>query len=205
VTSRRRSRSVRWWLGIPAMALIAAVPPGQDLLAPDDYVLPHTRFEVQTAVVYPLSTYTVHPADIADSTVDQLLDTFEAEEGPDGTVLTLPDRVLFDFGSSDLRATAVDRLERLLVLLEETGDEPIAVHGHTDNIGDDELNQALSEARAEAVADYLAEAGIDRDRITTAGFGDREPVEPNQADDGSDDPEGRRMNRRVEVVVQLER
>lgn len=172
---------------------------------PEDVTFPRTVFEVETVYtfVYPRTQVTIHQADPADSDREELLETFDAEDGPDGTVLTVPDRVLFDFGSADLRNTADDRLERLLRLLEDT-DGPIQVHGHTDNLGGDDINVPLSQDRADAVADHLIDNGIDAERITTEGFADTEPVEPNQHDDGSDNPEGRQANRRVEVLVELD-
>lgn len=192
-------------VALSALLLLAAVPPGSELQAPDDYDVPRSTFEVTKAVTYPLSTYTVFSAEIGRSTTDELLEAFDAEEADEGTVLRMPERVLFDFGSSELRDTADDRLQRLLVLLKDTGDAPILVHGHTDNVGSREFNQRLSEERAQAVADYLTATGVTADRITTEGFADTQPVEPNEAPDGSDNPEGRQANRRVEVIVELDR
>lgn len=191
-------------VAVAALLLVGAGAPGEELPAPDDYDVPLSTFEVEKVVTYPLSTYTVFAAEVGQSSREQLLEAFDAEEGEDGTVLTMPDRVLFDFDSAELRDTAADRLQRLLVLLEDSGDAPIAVHGHTDDVGSREYNQTLSEDRADAVADYLVDAGVDADRITTEGFADTQPVEPNQAEDGSDNPEGRQANRRVEVVVELD-
>jgi outer membrane protein OmpA-like peptidoglycan-associated protein len=114
----------------------------------------------------------------------------------------MSDRALFDFGSSDLRPTSEDRLERLLRLLEDV-DGTVRVVGHTDDVGGDSINQPLSEARAEAVAEHLAANGIDANRIETEGRAASEPVEPNQHLDGSDNPEGRQANRRVEVIVEF--
>lgn len=177
----------------------------EDLEVPDDVTIPRTevQFETVQTFVYPRTQVTIHQADPQDSDRDELLETFDAEQGPDGTVLTMPDRVLFDFGESDLRPTAEDRLTRLLRLLEDT-EGTIRVEGHTDDIGGDDINQPLSEDRAEAVADHLTDNGVDADRIETDGLADREPVEPNQHDDGSDYPEGRQANRRVEVIVELD-
>ena len=65
--------------------------------------------------------------------------------------------------------------------------------GHTDNVGTDAYNQKLSEKRAQAVVDYLVEKGIDLNRIPAKGFGESHPVT------GNDTPEGRQLNRRVEI------
>lgn len=77
----------------------------------------------------------------------------------------------------------------------------VTVRGHTDSRGNDRENLRVSQARAAAVADYLVAKGIDRDRITTLGVGETRPVAPNAHPDGSDNPEGRARNRRVEIIV----
>ena len=74
----------------------------------------------------------------------------------------------------------------------------IEVHGHTDNQGSAEFNQALSEARAKAVADYLVGQGISPTRLMWKGYGAAVPV------DSNDTPEGRQRNRRVEYSVVAE-
>jgi outer membrane protein OmpA-like peptidoglycan-associated protein len=193
-------------LAIGALAIVGAPALAEDELAPPEGVtIPRTQvsFETVRTFVYPRTQVTIHQDDPQDSDRQELLETFDAEDGPDGTVLTMPDRVLFDFGSAELRTTAEDRLERLLRLL-EGAQGAIVVHGHTDDVGDAEANLRLSEDRADAVARHLVEAGIDADRITTEGHGEEDPVEPNTHDDGSDDPEGRQANRRVEIVVELD-
>ncbi len=70
----------------------------------------------------------------------------------------------------------------------------IRIAGHTDNVGNPRRNQRLSEARAEAVKAYLVAHGIDESRIEAVGFGDTQPVAPNDTD------EGRAQNRRIEAV-----
>jgi len=70
------------------------------------------------------------------------------------------------------------------------------IEGHTDAIGSQDYNQKLSEDRAQSVSDYLLKAGIRSDRILAVrGFGKLKPVTTN------DTPEGRQMNRRVEIVI----
>ena len=69
------------------------------------------------------------------------------------------------------------------------------VEGHTDSVGGDEYNQALSERRAAAVRDYLVQQGIAAESIASRGFGKTQPVASN------DTPEGRQQNRRVELVL----
>ncbi|MFC0204412.1 OmpA family protein [Novosphingobium soli] len=78
----------------------------------------------------------------------------------------------------------------------------ITIWGHSDSRGTDSQNLAASRRRAEAVRDYLEGKGIDEARITVIPLGEARPLAPNRKLDGSDDPEGRRKNRRVEIRVE---
>lgn len=115
--------------------------------------------------------------------------------------VTLPGDVLFDFDKSDIRADARPVLDQLAEILLVMPDEPVAITGHTDAKGSDDYNQSLSEARAASVRDWLADLGVDTDRMSSDGAGEAQPVVPNQKADGSDDPEGRQKNRRVEFLI----
>ncbi|MDR6116069.1 MULTISPECIES: OmpA family protein [unclassified Sphingomonas] len=79
----------------------------------------------------------------------------------------------------------------------------ITIWGHSDSHGSDASNLIASRRRAEAVRDYLVEKGTAADRITVIAMGEANPVAPNRKPDGSDDPEGRDRNRRVEIKVDL--
>lgn len=118
-----------------------------------------------------------------------------------GVVVTLPD-VVFEFGSSTLTRGAKRKVRSLAeVLLEQARGRTIAVEGHTDSIGAELYNQGLSEKRAESVAAALRYEGVPTALLTTAGFGSRFPIADNEKTDGSDNPQGRTRNRRVEVVI----
>lgn len=80
---------------------------------------------------------------------------------------------------------------------------PITLRGHSDSRGSDGDNRVASRIRAEAVAAYLGEKGIAKDRITLVALGEARPIAPNAKEDGSDDPEGRAKNRRVDVHIAL--
>ena len=77
----------------------------------------------------------------------------------------------------------------------------IVLRGHSDSRGSDGDNRAASRVRAERVRDYLIEKGIVPERITLIGLGETRPVAPNAMPDGTDDPEGRAKNRRVDIDV----
>ena len=117
-----------------------------------------------------------------------------------GTVITLEDSVLFDFGSSDLRSEASTTLTNLATVLKDSKAPKVQVQGHTDSVSDDASNQTLSEQRAKAVTDALTSDGVTV-AIESVGYGETRPVAPNESSDGSDNPAGRRLNRRVEVFV----
>ena len=127
------------------------------------------------------------------------LQTFAPPGAPCGYVITLDDRVLFDFDKSDIRADAARTLDVLADALQDVDRRAMEVRGHTDSKGDDDYNQALSERRANAVRDALQTRGVSGD-IGARGFGESQPVAPN-ALDGQDNPAGRQLNRRVEVFV----
>jgi outer membrane protein OmpA-like peptidoglycan-associated protein len=118
----------------------------------------------------------------------------EVTQGPNGVQLRLPEKVLFDFDQSTLRADATPALKRAVVLLKRS-DKPVIVEGHTDNIGTHEYNQELSDARAKTVADALEERGVPPSRVTTKGFAYDRPVASN------DTAEGQAKNRRTEIVI----
>lgn len=113
----------------------------------------------------------------------------------DETVISLTSDVLFDFNKADLPPNAPDRIAELLTDVPEGA--AVFVGGHTDSMGDDSVNDPLSLARAEAVADVIAAARPDLD-LTVEGFGSREPVADNTVG-GEDNPQGRALNRRVEI------
>lgn len=117
-----------------------------------------------------------------------------------GTVITLEDSVLFDFGSSELRGEATSTLTNLAAVLKDSKAPKVQVQGHTDSVSDDAFNQKLSEQRAQAVSSALKSDGVTA-TIESVGYGETKPVAPNENPDGSDNPGGRRLNRRVEVFV----
>ncbi len=122
------------------------------------------------------------------------------EEAPEETSIALASDVLFDFDKADLTPAANERLDALADDLDALGPRKITVGGHTDDHGDDAYNQDLSVRRAEAVHAALDQR-LDRDfTFQVDGYGESKPVAPNQHDDGSDNPEGRALNRRVEIT-----
>jgi outer membrane protein OmpA-like peptidoglycan-associated protein len=126
----------------------------------------------------------------------------DAKETKRGVVVNLPD-VLFEFNSSRLTIDAQDKVSHIASVLKQRASERrISIEGHTDSIGSDSYNLALSEQRAQAVARELSADGVREKRLAARGFGEKYPVAPNTREDGSDNPSGRAKNRRVEVVIE---
>jgi outer membrane protein OmpA-like peptidoglycan-associated protein len=109
--------------------------------------------------------------------------------------------VLFDFDKATLRPQAEDSLSRAAGLVKERAGGAVRIEGHTDNKGNDAYNQRLSERRAEAVRQWFVRHGMGTLQFSVQGFGETRPVAPNTRPDGSDDPDGRQKNRRVEIVI----
>ena len=117
-----------------------------------------------------------------------------------GTLITLEDGVLFDFGKSDIRPDAAQTLTKLSEVLNNAKVPAAHIYGHTDSVSDEAFNQQLSEARANAVKNDLAKNGVTATMDAT-GYGESKPVAPNENADGSDNPAGRALNRRVEIFI----
>jgi outer membrane protein OmpA-like peptidoglycan-associated protein len=109
--------------------------------------------------------------------------------------------VLFDFNQSNIRAAAEPSLEKVAAAIQEYPKAEVSIEGHTDSKGSDGYNQNLSLKRAESVKLWLIARGVNGANLSTRGWGETKPVAPNQNADGSDNPEGRQQNRRVEIVV----
>lgn len=116
------------------------------------------------------------------------------------TTVTLTSDILFDFDSADVNDAAK------AAIVDALADVPdgarIGIGGHTDAIGGSADNERLSEARATSVAEIVLAARPDLD-ATVKGFGETEPVAANEQD-GEDNPAGRALNRRVEIIYAAE-
>ncbi len=107
----------------------------------------------------------------------------------------------YGFDTYRLSEEGMKELNRMIVLLNDNPNIKLVVSGHTDALGPDSYNQGLSEKRAQAAVDYLVNKGIDKSRLKAVGYGEKRPVAINKNPDGSDNPEGRKYNRRVEIEV----
>lgn len=118
----------------------------------------------------------------------------EVLTGESSTAFVTPGDLLFDTGSSALRPEALASIDAVAVqVLALAGTAAVTVEGHTDDVGADADNQALSERRA--AADRLVTGGVPRERLTVRGLGETAPASL------EDTAEGRQTNRRVVVGV----
>jgi outer membrane protein OmpA-like peptidoglycan-associated protein len=111
-----------------------------------------------------------------------------------GLIVSMSD-VLFDTGKYSLKSGAREKLAKVAGILIAYPTLNIAVGGYTDNVGGDDMNQTLSENRADSVRDYLVQQGVGTNSVSAKGFGNTLPVASN------DNSAGRQENRRVELVV----
>ena len=110
--------------------------------------------------------------------------------------------VLFDFDKATIKKEAEPSLQNLATILKANPGASVTIEGHTDAKGADAYNQTLSEQRAASVKQWLvANAQLTGANISTRGWGKTKPITHNAKPDGSDDPEGRAKNRRVQIVV----
>lgn len=133
----------------------------------------------------------------------EILSDLQTSQSAEGTVITLPEAVLFEFAQSRLKPEAPAQLDRIAEVLRNYDTAPVTIRGYTDSRGSEEANQDLARRRAESVKSYLTGGpAIDPGRMTAAGLGEQDPAAPNENPDGSDNPEGREQNRRVEIVLE---
>lgn len=123
------------------------------------------------------------------------VETVTDENNLQAIKVTFDDKILFATGKSNLSDASRDALKKFAASLAQSPETDVAIYGHTDNTGSREVNQRLSEERAQAVANYLIGQKIDPSRITTRGLAYDSPIADNSTE------EGRAQNRRVEILI----
>lgn len=180
----------------------APPPPAQVRLAPLPRSLVLLRGRVSSDVVGSQAAGGGTVSASQASSTEQQLRQLHATRNDQGVVITLPERVLFDFDKADLRPDAGPALAQIAKLLTGYPQARVSVRGYTDSVGSDSYNLDLSQRRAEAVRQALAaQPGAVAAHLEAVGQGKADPVAPNTNPDGSDNPDGRQQNRRVEVVI----
>jgi outer membrane protein OmpA-like peptidoglycan-associated protein len=125
--------------------------------------------------------------------MEQELSELQAKQTDRGMLLTLGD-VLFDTGKATLKPGAYETIDRLAEVLKEDPNRRVVIEGHTDSVGSEEMNMALSSERARAVQSALTQRGVAMSQISTEGRGESVPVASNET------AAGRQQNRRVEML-----
>ncbi len=112
--------------------------------------------------------------------------------------------VLFDFDKTAIKPAAASALKKVALIIKKKAKGPVTIIGHTDSKGTKEYNQDLSLRRAESTKAWLLDKGGAQATYQVEGRGESEPVAANTKPDGSDNPEGRAKNRRVDIIVHVE-
>jgi outer membrane protein OmpA-like peptidoglycan-associated protein len=136
-----------------------------------------------------------HQMDQQAKELSQNIKGATVERVGEGIEVTFASGLLFAFDSDSIQAAAGTNLRELASSLQKYPDSQLLIVGHTDNVGDDSYNQALSQRRSNSAATYLAAQGVARTRLAATGKGESEPVATNDTD------AGRQKNRRVEVAI----
>jgi outer membrane protein OmpA-like peptidoglycan-associated protein len=135
-----------------------------------------------------LSASTVNPKEKLPTAAGKSFDKIEK-----GKAIVL-NNVYFEQSSFIMQKESYPELDKVVSMLKTNPQTKIEIGGHTDNIGDNRLNLALSENRAKVILNYLVSKGIDEDRLLYKGYGGSKPVAPNDTEDN------KKKNRRVEIV-----
>jgi len=133
-------------------------------------------------------------AQLRGQLLSQLNSILQTRDSARGLIVNMSD-VLFDTGSYTLKPGAREKLAKISGIVLAHPGLNLQIEGHTDSVGSDEMNQQLSERRADSVRDFLAQQGVPGSSISAHGFGKTQPVA------GNETVEGRQRNRRVELVV----
>jgi outer membrane protein OmpA-like peptidoglycan-associated protein len=156
---------------------------------------PRTGAAVGAAVGTAVGAAVGHRMDQQQKELQQIPGVEVTRPAQNEIAVHLTNDILFDFNSAALRPESQQTLRDLATNFLRYPDETVSVEGHTDNIGSPEYNQGLSERRAYSVRDYLVNQGIPPTRISALGYGETSPKASN------DTPEGRQLNRRVEIHI----
>lgn len=119
----------------------------------------------------------------------------QVQRDGDNLILLMPSDITFDVNQSAIKPNFYDTLNSVAIVLDEFDKTTVTVYGHADSTGPEDYNQQLSQRRALSVSNYLAAQGVSPGRLQAVGFGESRPIADNATESG------RRLNRRVEVVI----
>lgn len=127
--------------------------------------------------------------------LEKSMENAKVERVGEGIRVNFDSGILFAVNSAELSAMAKKDIEKLAQTLKQYQGTNVIVEGHTDNTGSYELNQRLSERRAESVAAYARSLGVEGSRLQSKGYSFDQPIADNTTVDG------RQKNRRVEIII----
>jgi outer membrane protein OmpA-like peptidoglycan-associated protein len=128
---------------------------------------------------------------------------FQAQQSGRSLSMNLSGDVLFDYDKAALKPEAEEALKKVAVVLSQFPESKVTIEGYTDSKGSKSFNMQLSNERAQSVKDWLVTNGnIAATGISTKGFGEQYPIAANKNSDGTDNPIGRALNRRVSIIVE---
>lgn len=181
----------------PTMALAGGLFPAQPVPMEPGYGAEGAGTHFAVPVGRPGLDCVVNPVSMTHRNVTVVTENTYVEKD----VISFPANVLFDFDKDFVRPEGLEVLGAFLAELLESRIEAINIVGHTDIKGSWAYNKDLGQRRADSVAAVLLDLGFNPDGITTDSGSFDFPVAPNTNPDGSDNPEGRQLNRRVDVEV----
>lgn len=174
---------------LAATALYAGGPVDNDPGPPYEFTIIDLVYSVED-VVYQVES------------IGGVVQDIEIKETPTEVRVDMAADVLFDFDKADLLPKAGETLQKAADFIRDHAKGgAVRIEGHTDAKGNEAYNQKLSERRAASVKSWFLAHGLSNMKFSTEGFGAKKPVAPNTKPDGSDDPDGRQKNRRVELVI----
>jgi outer membrane protein OmpA-like peptidoglycan-associated protein len=185
-----------------ALLLLAPGSLGAQQFDPEAPVPPEAKFQLEDLrfSTEPLA-FSTEALAFRTEPVAGALQALEMKETATEIRIEMPADVLFDFDKAVIRPDAAKVLAQAADVLRRHSKRRAVIEGHTDGRGRDDYNQRLSERRAQAVKQWLQKREDLKMSLATKGWGAKRPVAPNAKPDGSDDPEGRQKNRRVEIVI----
>jgi outer membrane protein OmpA-like peptidoglycan-associated protein len=139
--------------------------------------------------------------DLKSQVVDLVAKGVDIKETANEIKINLLGDILFDFDKADIRSAAEPTLADVAKLIQSRPNPKVVIDGHTDSKGSDSYNAKLSDRRAASVKSWFGKHGVNVSGMQTHGWGAKKPVAPNTRSDGSDDPDGRQKNRRVEITI----
>lgn len=202
----------RWRHPVPAIAalslVISALLPASGFAGAIE-TLPQTP--PQNLISQPMELGVPSPTDLHFQTMDLqfrvedvkgAVQALAMKETKTEVKIELSGDVLFEFDKADIRPDAEPALQRVVEIIKQYPRAAVSIDGYTDAKGADPYNLRLSDRRTVSVKSWLVQkGGMNGKQIKTKGWGKANPVAPNTNPDGSDNPDGRQKNRRVEITV----